>query len=99
MLNFPLRCACPYNGKWVHERASTYGFAVNTRYVPILYPERPLIYFLEVIDHVKSYLVSHPDVTNDTTRWIIGMGWDQTKWPGERFPIAVRVITLGFPFF
>ncbi|KIM41742.1 hypothetical protein M413DRAFT_444990 [Hebeloma cylindrosporum] len=42
----------------------------------------------EVIDRVNSYLVSHPDVANDTTRWIEGMGWDQTKWPGERFPTA-----------
>jgi len=60
--------------------------SLNLKYPPSVH--------LEVIDRVKSYLVSHPDVNNDTTRWIEGMGWDQTKWLGEGFPTAVRVITL-----
>ncbi|KDR78373.1 hypothetical protein GALMADRAFT_1317785 [Galerina marginata CBS 339.88] len=44
----------------------------------------------EVIDRVKAYILSHPDVMDDMTRWIEGMGWDQTTWPGGDFPTAVR---------
>jgi hypothetical protein len=44
----------------------------------------------EVIDRIKAYIVAHPDVKADPSRWIEGMGWDQTKWPGAKFPTAVR---------
>jgi hypothetical protein len=44
----------------------------------------------EVISHLKAYIEAHPDVSDDTNRWIEGMGWDQTKWPGAQFPTAVR---------
>jgi hypothetical protein len=43
----------------------------------------------EVVERVKAYIVSHPDVQNDTARWIEGWGWDQTKWPMAQFPTAV----------
>ncbi|TDL26855.1 hypothetical protein BD410DRAFT_782939 [Rickenella mellea] len=42
----------------------------------------------EVISKVKEYIHSHPDVGNDTSAWIEGWGWDQTKWPGAEFPTA-----------
>ncbi|KAJ7244184.1 amidohydrolase family-domain-containing protein [Mycena haematopus] len=42
----------------------------------------------EVIERIKAYLVAHPDVRDDPGRWIEGMGWDQTKWPGAEFPTA-----------
>ncbi|KAK0463225.1 amidohydrolase family-domain-containing protein [Desarmillaria tabescens] len=42
----------------------------------------------DVIDLIKTYILSHPDVERDPTRWIQGMGWDQTKWPGGEFPTA-----------
>ncbi|KAE9403745.1 hypothetical protein BT96DRAFT_964408 [Gymnopus androsaceus JB14] len=42
----------------------------------------------EVLDRVKAYIVSHPDIYNNNSRWIEGMGWDQTKWPEKRFPTA-----------
>ncbi|KDR78376.1 hypothetical protein GALMADRAFT_266881 [Galerina marginata CBS 339.88] len=42
----------------------------------------------EVVNRIKAYILSHPDVANDATRWIEGMGWDQTKWPGAQFPTA-----------
>lgn len=48
------------------------------------------LHFEEVVDLVKKYIHTHPDVEHDPTRWIEGMGWDQTKWPGAAFPIAVR---------
>lgn len=50
--------------------------------------------FLEVIDRIKAYLRSHPDILDDKTRWIEGMGWDQTKWPGAHFPTAVSSVVL-----
>ncbi|KAF7375864.1 Amidohydrolase 3 [Mycena sanguinolenta] len=42
----------------------------------------------EVIDRIKAYILAHPDVHADPNRWIEGMGWDQTKWPGAEFPTA-----------
>ncbi|KAK7057516.1 amidohydrolase 3 [Favolaschia claudopus] len=43
----------------------------------------------DVIDRIKAYILAHPDVHADPSRWIQGMGWDQTKWPGAEFPTAV----------
>ncbi|KAJ7129019.1 amidohydrolase family-domain-containing protein [Mycena crocata] len=42
----------------------------------------------EVVERIKTYIIAHPDVHANTSRWIEGMGWDQTKWPGEEFPTA-----------
>ncbi|KAJ7782770.1 amidohydrolase family-domain-containing protein [Mycena metata] len=42
----------------------------------------------EVVDRIKAYITAHPDVHADPSRWIEGMGWDQTKWPGAKFPTA-----------
>ncbi|KIM90063.1 hypothetical protein PILCRDRAFT_2295 [Piloderma croceum F 1598] len=42
----------------------------------------------EVISRLKSYIEAHPDIRDDSSRWIEGMGWDQTKWPGAQFPTA-----------
>ncbi|KAF9478553.1 hypothetical protein BDN70DRAFT_879782 [Pholiota conissans] len=42
----------------------------------------------EVVDRIKSFISTHPDVSKDPSRWIEGMGWDQTKWPGAQFPTA-----------
>ncbi|KAJ7690724.1 amidohydrolase family-domain-containing protein [Mycena rosella] len=42
----------------------------------------------EVIERIKSYIIAHPDVHADSSRWIEGMGWDQTKFPGAEFPTA-----------
>uniref|UniRef100_A0A8H7XPQ0 Amidohydrolase 3 domain-containing protein n=1 Tax=Psilocybe cubensis TaxID=181762 RepID=A0A8H7XPQ0_PSICU len=42
----------------------------------------------EVIERIKAYILAHPEVMNDKSRWIEGMGWDQTKWPGSQFPTA-----------
>ncbi|KAJ7125052.1 amidohydrolase family-domain-containing protein [Mycena epipterygia] len=42
----------------------------------------------EVIERIKAYILAHPDVHADTSRWIEGMGWDQTKWAGAEFPTA-----------
>ncbi|KAH8824070.1 amidohydrolase family-domain-containing protein [Flagelloscypha sp. PMI_526] len=42
----------------------------------------------DVIKTIRNYILSEADVFMDKTRWIIGMGWDQTKWPGKKFPTA-----------
>ncbi|KAF8154107.1 amidohydrolase family-domain-containing protein [Crassisporium funariophilum] len=42
----------------------------------------------EVIERIKVYILSHPDIQSDKERWIEGMGWDQTKWAGAQFPTA-----------
>ncbi|KAJ6558428.1 amidohydrolase family-domain-containing protein [Mycena vulgaris] len=42
----------------------------------------------EVIERIKAYILTHPDVHANTSRWIEGMGWDQTRWPGAEFPTA-----------
>ena len=60
---------------------------------PITFPcltEYLITEYLEVVERVKAYILSHPDVQIDTTRWIEGWGWDQTKWPIAQFPTAVR---------
>jgi hypothetical protein len=54
----------------------------------------------DVILKIKQYLHSHPDMLHDRARWILGSGWDQTKWPGGVFPTAVcAVISLCFQRF
>ncbi|KAJ3805424.1 amidohydrolase family-domain-containing protein [Lentinula lateritia] len=42
----------------------------------------------EVLEHIKAYIYSHPDVYNNKSQWIEGGGWDQTKWPETGFPHA-----------
>jgi len=49
----------------------------------------------DVVDRVKDYILAHPDVHGDPTRWIEGMGWDQTKWPEAQFPTAVSTISYS----
>lgn len=43
----------------------------------------------DVVGRIKAFILARPDVHADRTRWIQGMGWDQTKWPGAEFPTAV----------
>ncbi|KAH9056815.1 amidohydrolase 3, partial [Lactarius vividus] len=42
----------------------------------------------DVLLRIKQYLLSHPDILHDPTRWILGSGWDQTGWSGGQFPTA-----------
>ena len=39
----------------------------------------------DVFERIKDYILSHPDVKNNQSWWIEGMGWDQTKWPEVKF--------------
>ncbi|KJA17164.1 hypothetical protein HYPSUDRAFT_46693 [Hypholoma sublateritium FD-334 SS-4] len=47
----------------------------------------------EVVDRIKTYIATHSDTLNEPSRWIEGMGWDQTKWPGAQFPTAADLAT------
>ncbi|KAL5528400.1 hypothetical protein ACEPAF_7536 [Sanghuangporus sanghuang] len=38
------------------------------------------------VDRVRDYIIAHPDILNDTSRYIEGWGWDHTVWPVEEFP-------------
>ena len=46
----------------------------------------------DVVVLVRQYIEAHPDIRDDRSRWVEGMGWDQTKWPGQVFPTAVCAI-------
>ncbi|KZT36239.1 amidohydrolase 3 [Sistotremastrum suecicum HHB10207 ss-3] len=43
----------------------------------------------EVRSRIRQYILERPEVLSDTSIFISGMGWDQTKWPGGGvFPTA-----------
>ncbi|KAF9652242.1 hypothetical protein BDM02DRAFT_234555 [Thelephora ganbajun] len=42
----------------------------------------------EIISRIKGYLRSHPEVADDPTTFIQGMGWDQNRWMSKQFPTA-----------
>lgn len=50
----------------------------------------------DVTDKVKEFILTHPDVRDDKTRWVEGMGWDQTRWSGGQFPTAVGILWFIF---
>ena len=44
----------------------------------------------EIVQKIEAYVRAHPEVEADRTRWIRGMGWDQTRFAEGRWPTAVR---------
>ncbi|EIN05898.1 hypothetical protein PUNSTDRAFT_145781 [Punctularia strigosozonata HHB-11173 SS5] len=64
-----------------HAHVLDYGFAMQL-------PLAGSSSVSEVVDRVRKYILSRPDVLNDTSRWIQGMGWDQTRWQNKEFPTA-----------
>ncbi|TFK71571.1 hypothetical protein BDN72DRAFT_869936 [Pluteus cervinus] len=42
----------------------------------------------DVIRRVRNYVLAHPDILYNRTRWVQGMGWDQTRWTHQEFPTA-----------
>ncbi|KAF8583423.1 hypothetical protein K439DRAFT_1661297 [Ramaria rubella] len=43
----------------------------------------------DVIQHVRSFIQAHPDIQNDTSRWVEGFGWNQILWSSSgKFPTA-----------
>lgn len=39
---------------------------------------------------MRDFILSNPDIHNDTSKFIIGGGWDHTVWPTTGWPTAVR---------
>ncbi|VDC03172.1 unnamed protein product [Peniophora sp. CBMAI 1063] len=42
----------------------------------------------EIIQKIEAYVRSHPEVEADRSRWIRGLGWDQTRFEEGRWPTA-----------
>ncbi|KAF8064078.1 amidohydrolase family-domain-containing protein [Lyophyllum atratum] len=64
-----------------HAHVLEYGFMVQL-------PLAGATSIEDVVDRIKAYILAHPDIHSDKTKWVEGMGWDQTKWPGAQFPTA-----------
>jgi hypothetical protein len=43
----------------------------------------------DVIERIAKFIRSDPELLADPSRFILGLGWDQTKWAGGEFPRAV----------
>lgn len=39
---------------------------------------------------VRQFILSDEDVKQDPLKFVLGWGWDHTKWPEQGFPAAVR---------
>lgn len=55
-----------------------------------------LLKHLETVARVRGYILSNPDVLNDTSKFILGGGWDHTVWPTTGWPSSVRAPNLTF---
>ena len=44
---------------------------------------------LDAVARVRAYILSNPDIYNDTSKTITGGGWDHTVWPSTSWPTAV----------
>ncbi|KAG2052126.1 hypothetical protein BDR06DRAFT_958191 [Suillus hirtellus] len=64
-----------------HAHVLQYGFKMNLNLDDCTSVD-------DVLSHLKAYVIAHPDILGDPTRWIEGMGWDQNKWPGAQYPHA-----------
>ncbi|KAJ7065050.1 amidohydrolase family-domain-containing protein [Mycena amicta] len=42
----------------------------------------------ETVRRVRNYVLSHPEIHQNTSAWILGGGWDHTVWPTTRWPTA-----------
>jgi hypothetical protein len=39
---------------------------------------------------VRQFILSDEDIKQDPLKFVLGWGWDHTKWPEQGFPTAVR---------
>ncbi|SDA05261.1 BZ3501_MvSof-1269-A2-R1_Chr12-1g03245 [Microbotryum saponariae] len=42
----------------------------------------------DVIERIATFIEKDDDLRKDHSRFILGLGWDQTKWPGGEFPTS-----------
>ncbi|KAG8947813.1 hypothetical protein FRC04_010299 [Tulasnella sp. 424] len=47
----------------------------------------------EVRERIKHYILSKPEILNDTTLWIQTSGWDQNRFPSGNYPSAADLET------
>lgn len=40
----------------------------------------------ECVARIRTYLDLHKEINPKSNIWLLGHGWDQTKWPGGTFP-------------
>lgn len=61
----------------------------------LIFHERPA----EVVDRIARFVEADPELQADRSRFILGLGWDQTKYAdtGREFPTAVRPVHLSCP--
>lgn len=43
----------------------------------------------DTVARVRDYILSNPDLHNDTSKFIMGGGWDHTAWPTTGWPTSV----------
>lgn len=46
---------------------------------------------VDAVARVREYVLANQDVYRDTTKYILGGGWDHTFWPRGGWPSAVRL--------
>ena len=39
---------------------------------------------------VRQFILSDEDIKQDPSKYLLGWGWDHTRWPEQGFPTAVR---------
>lgn len=61
---------------FIDAHSHFYGLAFEQRYANLTGARS----FDEVLEILKSWRKDHP------SDWLLGRGWDQNKWPGQKFP-------------
>lgn len=61
-------------------------------YCQVVFPPSVHFFFAETIGLVRDYIMEHPDVYHNTSKFIEGWGWDHTSWSVEEWPTAVCII-------
>ncbi|KAG6832492.1 hypothetical protein H0H87_001417 [Tephrocybe sp. NHM501043] len=45
----------------------------------------------DTVARVRDFILSNPDIHNDTSKFIIGGGWDHTVWPTSGWPTSAHL--------
>ncbi|KAG6920121.1 hypothetical protein DXG01_010189 [Tephrocybe rancida] len=45
----------------------------------------------DTVTRVREYILSNPEIQNDTSKFIIGGGWDHTIWPTTGWPTSAQL--------
>ncbi len=61
---------------FIDPHSHFYGYALNHRYIDLKDAKSER----HMLDLVEEYYKKSP------TEWVVGRGWDQNNWPGQKFP-------------